>query len=427
MNSKIWLIVGREYRQFVAKRSFWIGLLLGPLFFAALFAIQILSVKLSPEELKTIAIVDRSGSLAGPVASDLENQKFKSGKPEFVVEIVSPMADTAAQVAELNRRVADKSLYGFLTIDADVDAKEAFRFHTRNVGGATAIEKIDDAVDRSVIGYRLQRESIAMTRERLEEITKNVRIETFKVSDEGEASKRNFGGAYIAAVMFSLILLMTILAYGVTALRGILEEKSSRIIEVLLSSVTPFELLMGKVVGFCLVGLTQVGAYAIVGTVMSLFGIASDTTGLAGQVMASFTPGMMGFFLLYYLLGVFLFMSMFVAVGSMVNTEQEAQSLQQPIMWMLIIPIYATFFFINNPDSMLARVVSLIPFFTPMVMLMRISVLTPPAWEILLSVVLTFVTILAVIWVVSRIFRIGILMYGKKPSLPEIVKWVKAG
>jgi ABC-2 type transport system permease protein len=145
------------------------------------------------------------------------------------------------------------------------------------------------------------------------------------------------------------------------------------------------------------------------------------------DVMTSFNPLLMLYFVIFFLLGFFLFLSLFAAVGSMVNSEQEAHSMQTPVMFSLIIPLYATFFFINNPDSTLSRVVSLIPLFTPMVMMMRISILTPPFWEIALSIVLTLVTIIGVIWVVSRIFRVGILMYGKRPNLPEIVRWVRTG
>jgi ABC-2 type transport system permease protein len=310
-------------------------------------------------------------------------------------------------------------------VGEDVEAKGAFRFYTRNVGAETVMDKIEDAIEKSLIGFRLGKQNVSLTSEQLQKIIRRARLDSFKVDPEGKTSRRDFGGVYVASIVFAMILLMTIITFGVTALRGILEEKSSRIIEVLLSSMTPFELLAGKVVGVCLVGLTQILAYVVTGAALALY--TSGSTGFANDVMSAFTPSVVGFFLVYYLLGVFLFLSMFVAVGSMVNTEQEAQHFQQPIIWALVIPIYATFFFINNPDSLIARLASFIPFFTPMVMLMRISVLTPPWWEIGLSIAIMAVTTVGVVWVVSRIFRVGILMYGKRPNVPEIVRWVRTG
>ena len=140
-----------------------------------------------------------------------------------------------------------------------------------------------------------------------------------------------------------------------------------------------------------------------------------------------FTPGLMGLFTLYFILGYTLFLAIFTAIGSMVNTEQEAQHMQQPVIWMLVLPMYATLFFIQSPDSTAARIMSMVPIVSPMIMTMRIVSVTPPLWEILLSVVLIVLTILGVVWAAARIFRIGILMYGKRPNLPEIVKWVKTG
>jgi ABC-2 type transport system permease protein len=427
MNGKVWLVAGREYREHVAKRSFWIGLLLGPLFFAFIFAIQIFAFKIRPETSKSVAIVDRSGLVAEATAEALRKETYDSGKAQFSVEVVPASGDTNAVFADLNRRIAEKKLFGYLTVGPDLETPGAFRFLTRNVGDARSIDEVEGALRRAVIGARLQARSLALSTEQLEDITKSVRLQTLKVDDEGKTSQRDFGMVWIFTFVYLMIFFVPIIGYGVTALRSILEEKSSRIIEVLLSSVTPFELFMGKIIGLVLVGLTQVGAYAVTGMGLSVYSAAAAPVGMLANVASFFTPVMMLQFLIYFLLGFVLFLTLFAAVGSMVNTEQEAQSMQQPIMWLLIIPFYATFFFISNPDSTAARIISLIPIFTPMIMIMRISVLQPPLWEIALSIVLTTLAIIGIVWLAARIFRVGILMYGKRPTLPEIVKWVKTG
>lgn len=426
MSGKVWLVVGREYREHVAKKSFWIGLAVGPIFFAGIFALQYLAFKMAPDVQKSVAIVDHSGRIFDATAAALAADSLKNGQPEFIVSAVAPEPDSAAQVTALNQRVAAEELYGYLLVGENVEARGAFRFYTRNVGNALATDKIESAVNKALVGVRLVNRNISLTQQDLETVTKGASLVTYKVTKEGKATRRDFGGTYIAAFIFAMILLMSIITYGVTALRGILEEKSSRIIEVLLSSVTPFELMMGKIIGISLVGLTQIGTYAVTGGALSLYGLSAPSTGMLGRIMAAFTPATMAFFVLYFLLGFVLFLAVFAAIGSMVNSEQEAQHMQQPVVWALVIPMYATFFFINSPDALLTRIVSLFPFFTPMVMLMRITVMTPPWWEIALSVVIMLATIVGVIWVVARIFRVGILMYGKRPSLPEIARWVKS-
>ncbi|MDZ4806046.1 MAG: ABC transporter permease [Candidatus Eisenbacteria bacterium] len=424
---KIQLIAAREYRQHVAKKSFWIGLLLGPLFFAFIIGIQIMSVKLRPERTIDLAVIDQSGQVGEEVVADLGDDLFKSGLNEFKVEAIAPPADTTALMTDLNRRISEKELFGYLLIGHDIESRNAFRFFARNVGDEHTVDTIRDALRRAVIGARLKERQLTITRADLDSITKGVPLLTLKVDDKGKASRGSFLVIYLVTFIYLLFFFMPVMAYGVTALRSVLEEKSSRIIEVLLSSVSPFELFMGKILGLGLVGLTQVAAYCLTGILLSGYSASMAPPGFMKDVGAMFSPGLMLLFLAYFILGFTLFLAMFTAIGSMVNTEQEAQHMQQPIVFMLILPMYATFFFLSSPDSTAARVVSMIPFVSPMIMIMRITALMPPWWEIALSMALIAVTIVGVVWAAARIFRIGILMYGKRPSLPEIVKWVRTG
>ncbi|TPW10553.1 MAG: putative transporter [bacterium] len=279
------------------------------------------------------------------------------------MEVITSPADTTALMTELNRRISDKSLFGYLLIGPDIDAKGAFRFFARNIGDAHTLDKVDDALRRAVIGARLNARQLTITRADLDSVTRRVPLITLKVDDQGKASRGNFGIVYLVTFAYLMFFFMPIIAYGVTALRSVLEEKSSRIIEVLLSSVSPFDLFMGKIAGLGLVGLTQVGAYVLTGVLLSGYSASMAPAGMLKDVGAMFSPGLMTLFLVYFLLGYTLYLSIFTAIGSMVNTEQEAQHMQQPIIFMLVVPMYATFFFISNPDSTAARIVSMIPFF----------------------------------------------------------------
>ena len=251
-------------------------------------------------------------------------------------------------------------------------------------------------------------------------------MQTNELSKEGGSTKKGFMEAYFGTFMFVMVLFMTLLLYGIAMMRGILEEKSSRVMEVLLGSVSPNELMSGKILGIGLVGLTQVMIYALTaGAVRVFLASRSPSPELAG-FLTSFTMGKMAFFLVFFLLGYFMYTALFACVGAVCNSEQEAQNLQSPIQMCLMLPMMATIFFVGQPDSTISVIVSLIPIFTPMVMFMRICVQTPPAWQIALSIVLT----LGATWILFRgaakIFRIGILMYGKRPTIPEILRWARS-
>jgi ABC-2 type transport system permease protein len=214
-------------------------------------------------------------------------------------------------------------------------------------------------------------------------------------------------------------------------MRSVIEEKSSRVIESVIASVKPFHLMAGKILGVGALGLTQYSLWALVMGLLSLYGVkftalfASDPATAANLTMPTVAPGILLFFILFFVLGYFLFSAIFAGLGAMVNSDQEAQQLVFPVIMLVIIPFLCTFYIIENPDTQMSVVLSLIPFFAPMTMFARIVVLTPPAWEIALCLALLVATIVGTIWLVGRIFRVGVLMYGKRPSLPEVIKWIR--
>lgn len=424
--NKLWLIIAREYRIAVMRRAFWIGLILGPAFMAFMFIVPTLLLRKGADTQKQVVVIDYSQRVYTPLAEILSKRKLKNGQQEFQLQQAAAEPDSAAQRAALNDRVLAGTVSGYLVIGQDFSRPDALRFYLKNTGDFENMGRVESAVSRAIVGLRLQDEHVSLTPEQLEMVTKGSELQTYKVSERGKTEKKGFGTTYYTTFAFVFFLYMTILVQGLTALRGILEEKSSRIIEVLLSSVTPMQLMMGKIIGFFLVGITQVGFYAVVGSLLSLYGVSMDSSGAMKQLAAAMSPLLMGYFVLFFLLGFFLYMSMFVAIGSMVNSEQDAQAMQQPVIMALVIPMALTIVFVSQPDALMSRVMSFIPFFTPMVMFMRISVQMPPFWEIALSIGLTLLATIGVAWAASRVFRVGILMYGKRPTLPEITQWIKS-
>jgi len=241
-----------------------------------------------------------------------------------------------------------------------------------------------------------------------------VQIENPETGDTTAA----FFGAYILFVLMYLVIML----YGMNTARSIIEEKSSRVFEVLLSSITSDEMLAGKIIGVGAVGLTQVGVWMLGALTVGIY-FAGSIQGAGGHAVVSGTQ--IAFFVAYFLFGFLLYSSIAAALGAMTNSEQELQQLNMFLVLPLVFCMVMLRALIKSPDSPLSRIVSLIPLCSPLLMNFRISIGSPQPWEIWLSFILMSLTIAAILWVSSRIYRVGILMYGKKPNLPEILRWLK--
>ncbi len=423
---KIRMVVRREYLEQVRKKSFWIGTLAFPAVGAALFAVPIALQFVNPQEQKTIAFVDATGRLAAPFVESLEGRKLDDGRPEYVVETVEPAAGVEAARETLEPRVAAGELYGVLTAGPDIEAKDAFAFYAKNVGNIGTAQTLERALKDAVVGLRLERSAVALDRATLDALTRPIDLESYQVSGTGEAKKKGFIEAYLGTYFFVFLMYFVLFFYGFSMARGVIQEKSNRVMEVLLGSLTPTELMTGKILGIGLVGLTQVGIYAVTGAA-ARFALATLThLGDLGAVLDLLAPLKMLAFVVYFVLGYFMYTSMFAIVGAACNTEQEAQNLQTPVILSLLVPMISTIFFVQHPDSTAAAVVSLVPLFTPMVMFMRISTIAPPPWQIALSIVLMLGTIWLLFRAAAKVFRIGTLMYGKRPSIGEILRWARS-
>ncbi|OPZ61451.1 MAG: ABC-2 family transporter protein [Candidatus Aminicenantes bacterium ADurb.Bin508] len=257
--------------------------------------------------------------------------------------------------------------------------------------------------------------------DRIAELTKEVSLSTMKV-EKGKEKKGGFIGEYLLSVLLVSLLFGVIMGYGQILMRGVVEEKNARIIEVLLSSVDSFRLLLGKVFGVGLAGLLQVGIWCFM-----LFGSYFYFTSYLPMEFQGFTlsPSIFLSFALFFVLGYFLYSTLFAIAGAVSNTDQEAQQFLQPIMFLILIPFIIAFSTIQNPDNTAVVLLSFFPFFTPILMFVRTAFSTPPLWQIALSLGLLVLTTLGITYLSAKIFRIGILSYGKKPNLKEILLWLK--
>jgi ABC-2 type transport system permease protein len=410
-------IIRREYNEHVKKKSFVIGTILAPVFMVAFLVVPILLAFFQPDNQMTVAVVDHTGELAERFVAAV-NDTTEEGEPRYVFQ-QEPVDE--GRKKELIAALNDEELDILLEIPADVFETSDVQYTTRDVRNFQVLESFENHLTNIVIERRLAHQGIEI--DEVSSLTTRVTLTVSQTTKSGEVEKKSFLGEWGLVFVFVMILYISLLTWGLTISRSILEEKGSRIIEVLLSSVEPRDLLFGKVVGIGLAGLTQMAIWSVVGLAIAAFGGAAAAEALA-DVKVSYS--VFFYFVLYFLLGFLLYASMFTVIGAICSTEQDAQQLQGIVTMPMIVPILVLMFIVQSPNSTLAVVLSLIPLFTPMVMLGRIIVLQPAAWQIALSIVLMVTSIYVSVAFSARVFRVGILMYGKRPSLPEVFKWYRS-
>ena len=414
---KLLVIARREYLERVKKKSFLVGTILGPVLMAGLIFAPALILDRTTELSVRFDVIDSTGVFYDDLREELADT-LKTGELKFVMRRREAGETGIEGLREtLALEVEEDVIDGYLFIPADIMETSRCTFFGKRLGNIKGLSRIESALSRVVIARRLSGEG--MEYGTVSRLVRDIDMEPMMLKG-GEAKKGGFDLLFVSTFMFIMLLYMTILLWGVAVMRSIIEEKNNRVVEVMLSSVRPFDLLGGKVFGVGATGLTQYAIWAVCAVALTAAPLAANIT-----QYAAFTPAILGYFILFYVLGFLFYATLFAMVGSICNTDQEAQQLQQPIVLCLVFTIVIPMAVIQNPDGLFATIVSLIPPFTPIVMFMRISILTPPLWQIALSVALLLLSIWGVGLLAAKIFRTGILMYGKRPALREVFKWLR--
>ena len=434
--SPIALVARSEFLRRVRSKWFAATTVLAPVLMIAVVVVPVVAITLAdgPDEAREVAVLDPSGRLAAPLANEA---------PEGVV---FTLADVP--VDSLRQRVIRGDLAAALLLpEGLLDGAAPARYLSRSGGGLTLQAELRGAVRSAV---RAERARLAGADEAvLEVLDAPTRLDFVTVSDEGDAA----GGAeigFLVANILGLLVYVAVLLYGAMVMRGVIEEKTNRIVEVVVSSVRPFDLLMGKVLGIGAVGLVQLIAWGVLmgaisaaaGPILALFlgpemiasGASPAAPGMAGApgapapdmpfdpaaIAAVLSPGLLVAFVLFFLGGYLLFASLFAAVGSMVDTEADAQSLQVPVIIPIIVPLLFLPYVVDQPEAPLAVALSLFPLSSPILMVVRMAVTTVPLWQVVASLALLAVSFVGAVWVAARIYRVGILMTGKKASFHDL-------
>ncbi len=437
--SKIGLIIGREYSVRVKKKSFILTTILTPILMAALILIPSLIMFYQGEKQQKMMFVDRSG---------LVKPYFESDKA-----VEYQFADANADVAQLKADFDNLGIDVLVFVSAlDSANNVAVTTYSKEPVSLETKNAISRKVETAVRDYKLRTYDIVGYDEIMAKVSTSVPVDALSLTDDGGEKEDSVEAYMVIAYIMSFLIYLFTFMFGNMVMRGVIEEKSNRIIEVMVSSVSSFELMMGKIIGVSLVALTQfliwivltillvAGGGLLFGGQMAASGaeVAAGTMGaeevLSGGFMSGITEGLASlnlpylviFFLIYFLLGYLLYASMFAAVGSAVDNEADTGQLSLPITIPLMLGIFIMLHTFQHPSSPLSFWASIIPFTSPMVMLARLPFGVVPGWQLALSIGLLVVTFVLVTWISARIYRVGILMYGKKATFKDLYKWMKS-
>ena len=438
--SAIGIIIGREFRERVMKKSFIISTILTPLLMVGIMVGTSFIMATNVGEAKHIAVVDRSGVIAPSLTST-------------EVIVYEPTDRTPEEL----RAEGDEQMYGFLVIGEDIVENPSnvslYSYSTSTMEVESAIARdIEEVIEQ----HRLKAYDIENLPQIMDEVEADVTLRSYKLGEENEEDKESssvlaFGLSYI----FGFVMYIFVIIYGSMVMQGVIEEKSGKVLEVMVATVRPYQLMMGKILGIASVAVLQFVIWIVIifvgGTVVMQFmmpselvesaaAISAGTADMAAMEGAGVDPEMaamlanatdigflvrfFGSFLLYFLGGYLLYAAMFAAVGSAVDNVQDAQQFQTPITMPIIIGFIVMMFAMKEPHAPLSVWCSMIPFTSPIVMMARLP-FDVPMWELALSLVILAASFAVMVWIAAKIYRIGIFMHGRKPSYKELWQWIR--
>ena len=448
---KFLAVVKREYIQRVRTKFFVVATILGPALMGLFTIGPMYMANIKAGGPTRLAIVDESGklserfrdALARPRGEQEEsvpdslptalnsNQQERTkrtaqlGEQGFAVEAVELEGRGIDEVKQqLNARVRKGELDGYVVIPPNILREGKAQFYGRNTGDVFTRETVRERLSAAVREARLAEHNIDP--KVLREINQRVSLASTRISAEGEEKiSGNAASGFFVVFAFGFLIYITVLLYGQVVLGAVIEEKETRIAEILFSSMRSFPLMIGKLLGVSLVALTQLGLWASAFVIFSLFGVGMLAARGMPISLPHIPPVIFVYFALYFLLGYFIYASIYAVIGSMVTTAQEGGQLAMPVVLILAACLWLAVPVIRSPNSSLAFWASMFPLFAPITMMVRIVTETPPFWQIALSLTIGFATVVMLVWLASRIYRVGMLMTGKKASIPEVWRWVR--
>lgn len=442
--NKMFAVFKREYLQAVRKKSFIILTVLMPVLFAVIILLPALLIGRTMEQ-KTVMVVDGTGRLQSSIEGGVESLVSEED-PSRTDEMTR---DLERQSGQLEIRYANASEAAdlkefadpYITLMGSKDVDESERINAVLIVPKSAFEVSDepmtyfsrtktDLIAREQLARQINNEiqrarlvERGVSEEQIDSILDRLAVNSVQVTKSGEEKK---GGEmdFMIAFVFAGLLLMPAVIYGTEVMRGVIQEKTDRVVEILISSMKPMHLLSGKIMGLAAVGLTQLAVWLTIAGLAALYSggmmVSADF-----NILQFLRPEIFVYFFVFFVLGYMMYVCVYAIAGAVCNNEKEAQQFIMPVMLLFMVPWFLMMVIILSPDSALSVGLSIFPLFAPITMFVRILVSDPPMWQILTAIALCLATIWGMFWLTAKIFRVGILSYGKRPTIPELWRWVK--
>lgn len=428
---KLIAVFKREYLAAVRKKMFIIMTFLMPFLMIGLFVLPSLMMARGMGQ-KKVVILDGTGQLrtafsgtdktAGGEDKDELPQKlqmeYADGRGKNVDEAAKPYLD------RMTKSEGEERLDGVFVIpgDAMTNTKAKLKYYSRSATDIMTQERLASRANRAVQRDRFVTRGI--DEKSLETLMSDLDVESVQLSKTGEQKKGGIANFFVGFILTAMMLIPSFV-YGLEIMRGIIAEKTDRVVEVLVSSMSSSQLLIGKILGVAAVGVTQISVWFAMAGLGGLYVAQMGSAYTGKNYLALLRPATFLYFMVFFLLAYLTYVCVYAIGGAVCNSEKEAQQLIMPITMIMMLPWFLMAGIITNPESSLAVGFSLSPVFGPLTMYVRTLVSEPPLWHVLLSIVVAIGTIVVFFWVTAKIFRIGILSYGKRPTIPEIVRWIK--
>jgi ABC-2 type transport system permease protein len=410
---KIFEVARWEYIEKVKTKTFIISLILTP---AVLILFSIAPTLLSEQEVsntKAIGIIDTSGLYIREMKEKLSDYKIKDSQPNYLLINLTAKNRSLEDLKKYSDKEALKGkIEGYILIENAGTDSVAVSYRSKTLGNLRDISRFQSSFNEVRIKLKLDKENVNPYL--LDFISQSVEMNQIKIEEGGRETENDFLLTFFSSFIFIMLLMMMILYSGGMLIRSLVEEKSNRLIEIIISSCTPNELLSGKILGLSALGLTQIFIWILIG--ISLAGTAVVPLEAFQNVLP---------ILVYFVLGFVFYTSLFVGIGSIVTSEQEAQQITTYLSFLLVLPIIFVLPALENPDTLYIKILSYIPFTLPSFMMLRLNISPIPAWEILSTILIMLISIYLMIGFSAKIFRIGILSYGKRPTVKELIQWLK--
>jgi ABC-2 type transport system permease protein len=414
--TKVLAVARWEYMEKVKSKAFLLSLVLTPAIMIGMTLIPSMFVRQEEDTTKVIGVLDAGGRVGRLLAERLEGRYLlPDGQPRYLVAILAtgPAAATPQAREEADARVQREDIEGYLVLSGSTSVDSVVEYRASNPGDFRLIARVEESLRQIIAEQRLR--ELGLDPAMLEELQPALSVRSVKLTPRGE-EETGFEKMFFSAYIFLMMLFFLIFTSGQLLVRSVIEEKANRIVEMLVSSCSSTDLMAGKVLGLSALGLTQMAFWALI------------ALGLSFQFdVVMVEPGHALLLVLYFILGYLFYAAVFIALGSPLTTEQEAQQVSSYLVMLLVLPIVLALPAIQNPDATWIRVLTFIPFLTPTMMALRIPVQTPPPAEILATVGVMIVSIVAAMWVAGRIFRVALLATGKRATFAEMMRWVRTG